>query len=131
VEKNVYVGLKSGGLILGLVSTMDLATRVGKIARQSGLIVHNCSEAAALVSHARKSPPLFVILDWDGCESESFKVLNEFAQDADLRKVPVVGCVSKEREAIRSAAEKAGCDRVYLKSEFNRVLGELFIRYCQ
>jgi PleD family two-component response regulator len=131
MDKNVYLGLKSGGLILGLVSTMEMATRVGKMARQSGMVVHNCSEAAALVSHARKSPPLFVILDWDGCESEAFKVLKEFAQDADLKKVPIVGCVSKEKEGVRSAAEKAGCDRVYFKSEFNRVLGELFIRYCQ
>jgi len=131
VDKNIYVGLKSGGLVLGLVSGLEMAGRIAKTATQCGMVVHNASSAQALVDHARKTSPLFVILDWDTCEAEAFKVLKEFSESADLKKVPMVGCLSKEKESLKRVAEKAGCDRVYLKSEFNRVLGELFIRYCR
>jgi DNA-binding response OmpR family regulator len=131
LDKNVYVGLKSGGWVMGLVADMNFAARIAKTAKQYGMNIHNCDRAEILISHAGKNRPLFVVLDWDGCESEAFKVLKEFAANADLRKVPVVGCLSSSKAGLKPVAEKAGCDRVYFKTEFFRVLSELFIRYTQ
>lgn len=117
--------------MVGLVSKVDLATRLAKVAKEFGLTVRNSDQASTVVRWAKEKAPLFVILDWDGCEAEAFKVLKEFSADADLKKVPRVGCLSQEKFNLKREAEMAGCDRVYLKTEFLRDLKDLFIRYAR
>lgn len=131
MEKNIYFGIKKGGLVLGLAADMAWAGKIAKTAAQFGLIVHNCDQAAALVDHAKKAQPLLVLVDFDSCEAEGFKVLKEFSGNADLRKVPVVGSVSQSKSDLKAEAERAGCDRVYFRTEFGRILNDLFIRYVQ
>ena len=131
MEKPIFIHVRPGSNVLGLVSTVDLATRIAKIAKDFGLAVRNSDQAETVVRWAREKIPMFVILDWDGCEAEAFKVLKEFAADADLKKVPRVGCLSHQKFNLKRDAEAAGCDRVYFKTEFLRDLKDLFIRYAR
>ena len=120
-----------GGAVYGLVSNLLFASKIAQSAKHCHLSVHNFDKAAPLVEHAKKKAPALVILDWDGCEAEAFKLLKEFRENADLKAVPTIGYVSHVKTALKEEAQRAGCHRVYPKSEFTRILDELLARYAQ
>lgn len=120
----------AGGTVYGLVSNLLFATKIAQSAKHCHLAVHNFDKAEPLLEHARKKPPALIILDWDGCEAEAFKVLKELKASADLKGVPSVGYLSHIKTALKEEAERAGCHRVYSKSEFTRTLDDLLMRYA-
>ena len=93
--------------------------------------VHNFDNAPALIGQLREKKPFLVILDWDTREADAFKVLKELASNADLKGVVVVGYVSGSRENLKQEAQRAGCHRVYGKTELTRDLEHLLARYAQ
>lgn len=118
-----------GGAVFGLVSNIFFASKIAQSAKHCHLAVHNFDKAEPLLEHAKKRAPLLVILDWDGCEAEAFKLLKELKANADLKGVPTVGYLSHVKAAVKDEAERAGCHRVYPKSEFTRVLDDILVRY--
>lgn len=120
---------KTRGWVLGLVSQIPFAAKIAQAAKSCRLNVHNFDRASVLIEYAKQHPPVVVILDWDGCQAEAFKVLKEFAACADLKNVPTVGYVSYPNEVLKQEARLAGCHRVYSKSEFIRALEDLLVRY--
>ena len=123
-------GAGKGGAVFGLVSNLLVASKIAQSAKHCHLAVHNFDKAAPLIEHAKQKPPILVILDWDGCEAEAFKCLKELASNADLKGVPSVGYLS-QKTALKEEAQRAGCHRVYPKTEFMRILEELLARYAQ
>ena len=124
-------GVRSGGAVYGLVKDLLVATRIAQAAKHCHLTVHNFDKAEPLLAHAREHTPRLVILDWDGCEAESFKVLKEMRENADLKSVPNAGYLSQSKSMVREEARRAGCHRVYTKSEFMHDLEMLMTRYAQ
>ncbi len=120
-----------GGAVFGLVSNLLFASKIAQSAKHHHLGAHNFDKADPLLEHAKARPPMLVILDWDGCEREAFKVLKAFREDKALQAIPVVGYLSHTKIELKKEAETAGCLRVYTKSEFTRVLDDLVIRYGQ
>ena len=120
-----------GGVVFGLVADLLMATRIAKAAKQCHLGVHNFDNAGALISHVREKKPVLIILDWDTREAEAFKVLKELSLYADLKSVATVGYVSGSRESLKQEAQRAGCHRVYGKTEITRDLEYLLARYAQ
>ena len=120
-----------GGVVYGLVSSLLFASKIAQSAKHCRLSVHNFDKADPLLEHAKKKAPVLLILDWDDCEAEAFKLLKEFRQNADLKNVPTVGYVSHVKTALKGEAQRAGCDRVYAKSEFTHMLDELLARYAR
>lgn len=119
-----------GGTVYGLVKDILVATRIAQACKHSRLAVHNFDRADALVAHAKNQMPLLVILDWDGCEAEAFKVLKEMMGNADLKRVPNLGYLSQSKQMVRDEARRAGCHRVYTKTEFMHDLEVLIARYA-
>ena len=119
----------SGGMVYGLVKDILLATKVAQAAKQAHLGVHNFDKAEPLLEHAKTHKPSLVILDWDGCEAEAFKVLKEMNQNADLTDVTNVGYLSGAKTALAEEARRAGCRRVYAKTEFLRQL-QMIVARC-
>lgn len=123
---------RRGGSLFGLISNIQVATRIAQSAKHCHLGVHNFDNSAKLVEHAKLTPPMLIILDWDGCEAESFKVLKELSGNADLKSVPVVGYLSSgTKTPLLDEARRAGCLRVYPKSEFLRELDLIVARYAK
>lgn len=120
-----------GGIIYGLVKDLHVATRIAQAAKHCHLTVHNFDQAAPLVAHAKERKPILVILDWDGCEAEAFKVLKEMHDNADLKSVANVGYISQSKQVVRDEARRAGCHRVYTKTEFMHDLEITIARYAQ
>jgi hypothetical protein len=118
-----------GGIIYGLVRDLLVATKIAQAAKHCHLAVHNFDRAEPLVAHAKNHKPALVILDWDGCEAEAFKVLKEMNGNADLKMVPNVGYLSQSKSMVRDEARQAGCHRVYTKTEFMHDLETLVARY--
>ena len=54
----------------------------------------------------------------------------ELHKNADLKSVPVVGFVTQAKGMVKPEAEKAGCFRVNMKTEFGRELPDLIARYA-
>ncbi len=116
--------------VFGLVSDLAMATRIAKAARQCHWGVHNFDQAEALIRHAREKAPVLIILDLDTREAESFKVLKELRSNADVKGVAVIGYISGTRENLKDEARRAGCHRVYGKTELMRDLENLLARYA-
>jgi PleD family two-component response regulator len=123
-------GAAKGGALLGLVSDLLMATKIAQAAKHNHLGVHNFDRAGALVEHAASKRPFLVILDWDGCEAEAFKVLKAFREDAVLKGIPTVGYVSQSKKEVKEEAERAGCHRVYTKVEFTHAVDDILMRYA-
>lgn len=127
-SEDLQAALSKGGVVYGLLSNLLLASKLAQAAKHCHLSIHNFDKAEPLLAHARQKMPKLVILDWDDCEAEAFKLLKEMTANADLMKVPRVGFVSNSKRMVRDEAQRAGCTRVYGKAEFPQVLEDLFTR---
>ena len=124
-------GIRKGGAVFGLVSNLLAASKIAQAARHAHLDVHNFDKAEPLLAHAKVKVPVLVILDWDGCEAESFKVLKAFKAETALSHTATVGFLSSGKTPVKEEAQRAGCHRVYFKTEFMRDLEALVTRYAQ
>ncbi|OGX14029.1 MAG: hypothetical protein A2351_03945 [Omnitrophica bacterium RIFOXYB12_FULL_50_7] len=122
--------IKTRRNVFALVADMATATRIVKCAAGLHVGVKNYDSAQKLVAQAAIERPFLVILDLEKREAETFRVLNEFYKNADLKGIPVVGFVTQAKGMVKPEAEKAGCFRVYMKTEFGRELPNLIARYA-
>ena len=116
--------------IFALVADMATATQIVKCAAGLHVGVKNFDSAEKLVAQVAIEKPFLVILDLEKREAEAFRALNELHKNADLKNVPVVGFVTQAKAMVKPEAEKAGCFRVYMKTEFGRELPDLIARYA-
>lgn len=130
-EGPIPAGAAKGGAVFGLISNLLFASKIAQSAKHCHLGVHNFDKAEPLLEHAKARLPLLTILDWDGCEAEAFKVLKAFGENPDLKGLPTVGYLSHVKADLKEEAERAGCHRVYSKSEFVRILDDLLVRYTR
>ena len=118
-------------MVYGLVANLAVAEKIAKAAKNCHLAVHNFDRAEPLLDHMRRQRPVLVILDWESREAEAFKVLKEMMQDADLKGVPSIGFTSPSKMAAAGEARRAGCHRVYPKTELMQDLELIMARYAQ
>ena len=116
--------------VFALVADMSVAMQIVKCAAGLHIGVRNFDRAQKLVEQAAIERPFLVILDLEKCEVEAFAALNELRHHADLKSVPVVGFVTQAKVMVKPEAEKAGCFRIYMKTEFGRELPDLIARYA-
>ena len=116
--------------VFALVGDMGAATQIVKCAAGLHIGVRNFDKAEKLVGQAAIERPFLIILDLEKCEAEGFRALNELRKNADLKGIPVVGFVTQAKVMVKPEAEKAGCSRVYMKTEFGRELSNLIARYA-
>jgi len=122
--------VRKGRTVLGLVSNLLVASKIAVAAKHCHLSVHNSDKSQPLLDHAAEKPPILIILDWETCEAEAFKVLKGLSENADLKSVPTVGFLSQSKADLKDVAQKAGCHRVYTKKEFTQNLEDLMMRYA-
>jgi DNA-binding NtrC family response regulator len=122
--------LKTRRGVFALVADMATATQIVKCAAGLHIGVRNFDNAEKLVAQAAAERPFLVILDFEKREAEAFRALNELHKNADLKSTPAVGFVTQAKVMVKPEAEKAGCFRVYMKTEFGRELPDLIARYA-
>ncbi|MEI7752099.1 MAG: hypothetical protein WCJ71_08425 [Candidatus Omnitrophota bacterium] len=122
--------LKAKRSVFALVANMAAATQIVKCATGLHVGVRNFDNAEKLAQQAAIERPFLVILDFEKNEAEAFRALNELHKSADLKSIPSVGFVTQEKVMVKPEAEKAGCFRVYMKTEFGRELPDLIARYA-
>ena len=116
--------------VFALVADMVVAMQIVKCGAGLHIGVRNFDRAGKLVAQASIEKPFLVILDFEKCEAEAFRALNELHKNADLKGIPAVGFVTQAKVMVKPEAEKAGCFRVYMKTEFGRELPDLITRYA-
>ncbi len=116
--------------VFALVADMAAATQIVKCAAGLHVGARNFDSAEKLVAQAVLERPFLVILDLEKREVEAFRALNELRKNADLKSTPAVGFVTHAKVMVKPEAEKAGCSRVYMKTEFGRELPDLIARYA-
>ena len=121
----------NAGYVVGLIKEMFLAGKITQAARLNALNVHLFDHADDLRPFMQTHKICFCILDWDHLEAESFKFLNALKDFADLKRVPVIGYLSQAKQDLMELAKRAGCDRVYGKTEFHRSLNDFMMRYAR
>ena len=122
--------VKTRRSVFALVADMATATQIVKCAAGLHIGVRNFDSAEKLVTQSAVERPFLVILDLEKREAEAFRVLNELRHHADLKSIPAVGFVTQAKVMVKPEAEKAGCFRVYMKTEFGRELSDLIARYA-
>lgn len=125
-----FGAIKTHQGVFALVGDMAAATQIAKCAAGLHVAVRNFDKAERLVTQAKHERPFLVILDLEKCEAEAFRALKELHENADLKSVPAVGFVTQAKVMVKPEAEKAGCSRVYMKTEFGRELPDLISRYA-
>ncbi|OQA57375.1 MAG: hypothetical protein BWY42_00611 [Candidatus Omnitrophica bacterium ADurb.Bin277] len=123
--------VNTGSFVYGLVRDMPVAGQLVKCAGRFGLKARIFDRAETLLREVGEAKPFLIILDFDHLENEAYKVLKEARQNADSKDVPLVGFVSQPRAAVKQEAQQSGCDRVYMKTEFNRELPDIVTRYAK
>ncbi len=122
--------LKTKRSVFALVADMAAATQIAKCAAGLHVGIRNFDSDEKLVMQAMIERPFLVILDFEKREAEAFRALNELHKNADLKSIPAVGFVTQAKVMVKPEAEKAGCSRVYMKTEFGRELPDLIARYA-
>ncbi|MFA5159155.1 MAG: hypothetical protein WC484_01460, partial [Candidatus Omnitrophota bacterium] len=122
--------VKTRRSVFALVADIAAATRIAKCAAGLHIGAKNFDDTERLVTQAAIERSFLVILDFEKREAEAFRALNELHKNADLQSIPVVGFVTQAKVMVKSEAEKAGCFRVYMKTEFGRELPDLIARYA-
>ncbi|HNX69098.1 MAG TPA: hypothetical protein PLL75_06665 [Candidatus Omnitrophota bacterium] len=125
-----FGAVKAGKKVYALVRDMVEAARIVKCAGALHVQVRNFDRAGMLLQQAHQESPFLVILDLEHLEAEAFITLKDMRENADLKDVPAVGFVTQAKNMIKPEAEKAGCFRVYMKTEFGRELPDLLTRYA-
>lgn len=123
-------GINTKRSVLALVGDMATATQIVKCAAGLHIGVRNFDNAERLITQAVLERPCLVLLDLEKREAEAFRTLKVLRENADLKNVPAVGFVTQAKALVKPEAEKAGCSRVYLKTEFGRELPNLIVRYA-
>lgn len=119
-------------LFFGLSKDLNVATRLAKSAKVCQVAVHNFDRAENLLGRLKEDRPFLLLLDWDTCEAEAFKVLKEIRTNADFKSVPVLGYLSSGiKNQVREEAVRAGCHRVYTKTDFLKELDLLLARFAK
>ena len=125
-----FGAIKTHRFVFALVGDMTAATQIAKCAASLHVGARNFDRAEKLLAQVGIERPFLVILDLEKCEAEAFRVLKELHGNADLKNVPAVGFVTQAKVMVKPEAEKAGCFRVYMKTEFGRELPDLIARYA-
>lgn len=121
---------KPSGIVYGLSANLAMAAHMAKSAKVHHLAVHNFDRSEALLKAMAKEKPVLIVLDWDTCEAEAFKVLKEMRQNAEFKSIAAVGCISSgTKNPVREEAQRAGCHRVYTRTEFLREIDFVLARY--
>lgn len=128
-EREIFQDPQAGRIFYGLLKDIQVATKVAQAVKLCKGTVHNFDRSQPLIEHMKTRKPVMVLLDWDGCEAEGFKVLKEMRENADLKSVPSIGYVSGSKPLVREEAQRAGCLRVYLKTEWMQDLPGILARY--
>lgn len=116
----------------GLSKDVSMASRLAKSAKMTQTAVHNFDRAESLAARLKEDKPFLLLLDWDTCEAESFKLLKEIRGNADFKSVPVLGYLSSGvKNEVREEAVRAGCHRVYTKTDFLKELDLILARFSK
>jgi len=113
-------------MIMVLLDNLFFAAKISHGADQSGLravYAKNPEEAVEIASAER---PSLIIMDLDATKCSPFVLLNRFKADEKLKSVPIVGFVSHVNTGVQQEAREAGCDRVLVRSVFDRNLVSIF-----
>lgn len=119
----------SGGTILGLFASIPVAEKVAKAAKRCHLACRNSDRAAAFAELIQGDAKIaLVLIDWDSCEVEAYKLLELIQSVERMKKTLVLGFVSQKKSALIGEAQRAGCDRVLTKTEFLSELESIIAR---
>lgn len=116
-------------LVCGLLGQMGMAVKIAQAARNAHVNVSFSDRAERLLAIVSERKPLLIILDWEKCEAEAFKLLDHLNATAEGKKIPKIGFVVQSKQQVKGMAEYAGCDRVYWKTDFLHQLNDFFVRY--
>ena len=115
-------------MIAGLVADIAMATKIAKSAKQCQFAVHNSNRSEPLLECLKTGKVFLVILDFDHCEAQAYRLLQDCRQIEGIERVSFVGFASRNQEALKKEAQGAGCHRLYAKTEFIRELDLLIAR---
>lgn len=112
--------------ILILLDNLFFAAKINSAAVLANVQpVYAKTSAQALVLALAENPEL-IIVDLDEAKCAPLEFLTQLKRDSKLQTIPTLGYVSHVNIEVQQQAREAGCDRVMVRSAFDRNLLTLF-----
>jgi CheY-like chemotaxis protein len=115
--------------VYALVSDLFFASKIVKTGQSLGVEVRAFDTADRLVQASREKGPALVILDCERSEHEAFRALESFRSESALLSIPRIGYLSHTAQELKREMRTAGCEQVYVRSEFTKELQNILMRY--
>lgn len=113
-----------------LLNNLFFAEKIVKTAKAVGLEARAFDTADRLVERAKQKEPALVMMDCEGLEKESFRLLEALQADEALSRAVRIGYLSHKAQDLKRLMREAGCTQVYTKSDFTKELENLLTRHA-
>ena len=112
--------------ILVLLDNLFFAAKINQAALRANVQPIYAKTSAQALSLARTESPSQIIVDLDEAKCAPLDFLLQLKTDSELQTIPTLGFASHVNTGIQQQAREAGCDRIMVRSVFDRNLGTLF-----
>lgn len=112
--------------ILVLLDNLFFAAKINQAAAQAGVKPIYAKTSAQALSLAHSESPAQIIVDLDEAKCAPLDFLFQLKTDRELQTIPTLGFASHVNTEIQQQAREAGCDRIMVRSVFDRNLATLF-----
>ena len=112
--------------ILILLDNLFFAAKINQAAARAGVRTTYAKTSIQALSLARSENPFLIIVDLDDAKCAPMEFLLQIKADSILQTIPTLGFASHVNTGIQQQAREAGCDRIMVRSVFDRNLATLF-----
>ena len=112
--------------ILVLLDNLFFAAKINQAALRANVQPIYAKTSARGLALARTEHPEQIIVDLDEAKCAPLDFLFQLKADSELQTIPTLGFASHVNTGIQQQAREAGCDRIMVRSVFDRNLSTLF-----
>lgn len=115
--------------ILAVLEDLLFTVKINDIAKRTGLDVEFAKSDKDALEKA-KHHPLLIILDLNSHSVQPLKLIETLKENADTKKISLIGYVSHVHGELKQKAHEAGCDMVLARSAFSTNLPLILKRHA-
>jgi PleD family two-component response regulator len=112
--------------VLVLLDNLFFAAKINQAAARANVQPAYAKTSAQALALALAERPSLIILDLDEAKCAPLEFLAQLKANPELRTVPTLGFVSHVNTGLQQQAREAGCDRLVVRSTFDRNLATIF-----
>ena len=115
--------------VLVAVDDLFFVSKITETAKHLSIPLVFARSQDEVIARALTEKPVLLIVDLNSTRCQPIETILQIKEDADLRRIPIVGFLSHVQADLKVRATMAGCDRVLPRSVFTTHLPEILTEY--